>query len=184
MNGDRALIELANEAVASGSIEQIVDRLRTGLCDLINSGEVELPARVLEPNANHYARRLLHSDETRGYSIVAMTWGPGQGTSIHDHAGLWCVEGVFKGSIEVQQFELTAQQGDRYRFEPRGSFQAGIGSAGCLIPPHEYHTIRNAGSKPAVSVHIYGGEMNRCGVFEPAGEGWHRRHEKVLGLDV
>ncbi len=31
----------------------------------------------------------------------------------------------------------------RYRFEPRGTMNAGPGSAGSLIPPHEYHTIRN-----------------------------------------
>jgi predicted metal-dependent enzyme (double-stranded beta helix superfamily) len=113
-----------------------------------------------------------------------MTWGPQQGTSIHDHAGLWCVEGVFKGSIEVQQYELTAREGDRFRFEPRGSFHAGIGSTGCLIPPHEYHTIRNASSRPAVSVHVYGGDMTRCSVFEPEGEGWYMRREKTLGMDV
>ena len=75
---------------------------------------------------------------------------------------------MFKGSIEVQQYELMEHEETRFRFEPRGSFQAGIGSAGCLIPPHEYHSIRNASSKPAVSVHIYGGEMNHCSVFEPA----------------
>jgi predicted metal-dependent enzyme (double-stranded beta helix superfamily) len=184
MNGTQDLIALADEAVAAGSTEQIVNRLRTGLCDLINSGEVRLPARVLESNKDHYARRLLHQDEGRGYSIVAMTWGAGQGTPIHDHAGLWCVEGVFKGSIEVQQYELMQREEARYRFEPRGSFQAGIGSAGCLIPPHEYHSIRNAGSKPAVSVHIYGGEMNSCSVFEPASDGWFVRYEKTLGLDV
>ncbi len=26
-----------------------------------------------------------------------MTWGPGQGTPLHDHAGIWCVEGVVEG---------------------------------------------------------------------------------------
>ena len=184
MNGTQTLVALVEEAVALQGAERIVERLRTGLCDLINSGEVELPPRILQTKADHYASRMLHSDEENGYSIVAMTWAPGQGTSIHDHAGLWCVEGVFKGSIEVQQFELTAHEGERYRFEPRGSFQAGIGSAGCLIPPHEYHTIRNAGSRPAVSVHVYGGEMDHCGVFERASDGWYIRHEKRLGLDV
>jgi hypothetical protein len=94
------------------------------------------------------------------------------------------VEGVCHGSIEVQQFELMEHQDARFRFEPRGSFQAGVGSAGCLIPPHEYHSIRNAGHKVAVSLHIYGGEMNRCAVFKPADQGWYVREEKTLGLDL
>jgi predicted metal-dependent enzyme (double-stranded beta helix superfamily) len=184
MNDTQPLISLVDRAVAGGSPEEIVNELRTGLCELIASGEFELPERVLECCSDHYARRLLHRDDERGYSIVAMTWGPRQGTPVHDHAGLWCVEGVFKGSIEVQQFELMERNDSRFRFEPRGSFQAGIGSAGCLIPPHEYHSIRNAGQKSAVSVHIYGGEMDHCSVFEPQSGGWYVRHEKTLGLDV
>lgn len=184
MSGTQALITLAERAVARGDPEQIVNSLREGLCELISSGEVDLPEHVMDCCADHYARRLIHRDDARGYSIVAMTWGPKQGTPVHDHGGLWCVEGVFKGSIEVQQYEMTEHRDERFRFERRGSFQAGIGSAGCLIPPHEYHSIRNAGSKPAVSVHIYGGEMNRCGVFEPTSDGWYKRHEKALGLDL
>ena len=186
MSGTDALVSMVDEAIKSPDIEEIVTRLRTGLCDLINTGEVELPPRVLECNADHYARRLLHRDGAGRYSIVAMTWGPHQGTPLHDHGGTWCVEGVFKGSIEVQQYELVGQRDERYRFEKRGSFQAGIGSAGCLIPPHEYHVIRNVGSVPAVSVHIYGGEMNHCSVFDPqdAHGDWYVRHEKALGLDL
>lgn len=185
MSGTDALVSMVDHAVASRDVEEIVDRLRTGLCDLITTGEVELPQRVLEVNGNHYARRLLHRDDQRNYTIVAMTWAPRQGTALHDHGGTWCVEGVFKGAIEVQQYEMVEHEAERFRFEKRGSFQAGIGSAGCLIPPHEYHVIRNAGSVPAVSVHIYGGEMNHCSVFEPAAsQGWFVRHEKALGLDL
>jgi len=184
MSGTQALISLAEQAVAARDPEQIVNRLRDGLCELIAAGNVDLPDNVLECCADHYARRLIHRDDALGYSIVAMTWGPKQGTPVHDHGGLWCVEGVFKGSIEVQQYELTEHRDERFRFERRGSFQAGIGSAGCLIPPHEYHSIRNVGGKPAVSVHIYGGEMSHCGVFEPATDGWYVRHEKALGLDI
>jgi len=197
MSGTSALVSMVDAAVARSDVEEIVAQLRTGLCDLINSGGVQLPERVLECNADHYARRLLHRDERGKYSIVAMTWAPRQGTPLHYHGGTWCVEGVFRGSIEVQQYELVDHQDERYRFEKRGSFQAGIGSAGCLIPPHEYHVIRNGGSVPAVSVHIYGGEMSHCSMFEPAKPasasdsvsgsaqpGWFVRHEKALGLDL
>jgi 3-mercaptopropionate dioxygenase len=180
----QALVALADAAVRKGDPERIVEHLRRGLCELISSGELPLPERLLQGYSDHYARRLLHRDEERGYSIVAMTWGPRQGTALHDHGGMWCVEGVWKGSIEVQQFELMEQRGETFRFETRGSFQAGIGSAGCLIPPHEYHVICNPGETAAVSVHIYGGEMTCCGVFEPAGDGWFRRAERSLGLDL
>jgi hypothetical protein len=155
MSGTDSLVSLVEHSVEGQSAEEIVNRLRGGLCELISAGEVELPARVLEPCGDHYARRLLHRDDAKGFSIVAMT----------------------------QQFELIEQQHERFRFEKRGSFQAGIGSAGCLIPPHEYHTIRNASATPAVSVHIYGGDMSFCNVFEPANDGWFVRREKSLNLD-
>jgi hypothetical protein len=97
---------------------------------------------------------------------------------------MWCVEGVWEGSIDVQQYELLEQASENFRFEKRNSFQAGRGSAGCLIPPHEYHRICNAGDETAVSIHIYGGNMTRCAVFEPGQGGWYVRKEKKLGLDL
>jgi predicted metal-dependent enzyme (double-stranded beta helix superfamily) len=183
MSGTKALVDLVNDAVRAREPEAIVEQLRSGLCELISSGAEPLPAELTLCCDDHYARRLVHEDLERGYSIVAMTWGPRQGTSLHDHAGLWCVESVWQGSIEVQQYELLEQQGELYKFEKRGSIQAGIGSAGCLIPPHEYHVIRNPAPRPAVSVHIYGGQMTRCNVYEANGNGWFKRCDKPLGLD-
>ena len=47
---------------------------------------------------------------------------------------------------------------------------AGPGSAGSLIPPHEYHTIRNASPDAvAVSLHIYKAPMECCSKFAAAG---------------
>jgi predicted metal-dependent enzyme (double-stranded beta helix superfamily) len=184
VTGADTLIAMAEHAVAQGDVEKIVDELRTGLCSVIRSGEVQLPAEFRKSGGDHYARRLVHRDDRRGYSVVAMTWGPGQATPLHDHGGMWCVEGVWEGSIDVQQYELVERESDRFRFEKRNSFQAGKGSAGCLIPPHEYHRICNRGDEVAISLHIYGGDMNRCSVFEPQEGGWYVRHEKALGLDL
>lgn len=185
MGSASPLVALVERAVADGKdAEQIVDTLRASLCALIRAGSFSLPERVALPNGEHYARRLLHRDAQRGFSIIAMTWGGGQGTALHDHAGLWCVESVWRGSIEVLQFELVERlESGLYRFEKRGSMLAGTGSAGCLIPPHEYHVIRNPEAEPAVSVHIYGGDMDFCNVFEACGGGWFQRRRRSLSLD-
>jgi len=184
VEGAEALVAMAEQAVARGDVESIVDELRLGLCSVIQSGQITLPEEFRHTATDHYARRLVHRDDARGYSVVAMTWGPGQATPLHDHGGMWCVEGVFEGSIDVQQYELVERDPQRYRFEKRNSFQAGKGSAGCLIPPHEYHRICNPGAVTAVSLHIYGGDMTRCSVFEHEGSGWYVRREKSLGLDL
>lgn len=151
---------------------------------LIGSGEVELPCCVREATQDHYARRELYQSAKHGYSVIAMTWGPGQGTPIHDHSGLWCVEGVWHGTLEITPYDLIEEEGNRCRFRAAKAIHAGTGSAGSLIPPHEYHTIRNpAAEGAAVSLHVYEGVMQCCSVFEAAEDGWHRRGKRQLCLD-
>lgn len=185
MQGLENLIDLVDRSVRMDDVDETVDAIKGELCRLIRRGGIEIPERVTRPVPGHYARRLLHRDEKLGYSIVAMSWGPGQSTAIHDHSGMWCVEGVWAGSINVRQYELMERDdSDRFRFEPRNSYEAGPGSAGCLIPPYEYHLIENPCDQgTAVSVHIYGGEMRSCHVFEPEGDGWYRCCERALAYD-
>lgn len=182
--GTAELIRLVDDAVSRDSVADTVEAIKGSLCKLIRSSQIDLPSEFTRPVEGHYARRLLHKDDELGYTIVVMTWGPGQRTPIHDHSGMWCVEGVWGGSIDVQQYELTTQGEGVYGFEPRNSYEAGVGSAGCLIPPYEYHSISNACSDiPAVSLHIYGGEMTCCSVFVKQPDGTYKRAERKLGYD-
>ena len=185
-DGHDRLVASLDAAVALGDDHAISDALRKTMCEMIRDEQVALPDCVLEPIADHYARRELYTSAAHGYSVVAMTWAPGQGTKIHDHSGMWCVEGVWKGRLEITQFELAERDEERYRFVPVGTIDAGAGSAGSLIPPHEYHAIRNPSDKAiAVSLHVYQRTMVRCGVFSPeAGDAeWQRRGERLLGTD-
>lgn len=182
--GSRQLIDAIDAAVAQDSTRAVTDSLRNSLCRLIRGKEVQLPDCVFETAEGRYARRELYRSEAHGYCVVAMTWGPGQGTPIHDHCGMWCVEGVWSGALEVVQYERLADEDGHYRFQPVGSIQAGPGSAGSLIPPHEYHTIRNPSDDAvAVSLHIYSGPMTHCAVFQPLGQDHYQRSDRQLGLD-
>lgn len=178
------LIESVDQAVALGEPESLTCALRKALCELISSNEVKLPECCFEACDDSYQRRELHTSEKYGYSVIAMTWAPGQGTPIHDHCGMWCVEGVWAGRIEVAQYELMEQSNDLFRFEPRGTIEAGVGTAGSLIPPHEYHTICNTSdSEPAVSVHVYRRRLMNCNIFEACNDdGWYRRCPRQLSL--
>ena len=118
--GHDKVVRAIDEAVASGDQHAITAALRGVLCGLIRDRDVCLPDCVHEPVEGHYARRELYRSPEHGYSIVAMTWGPGQGTPIHDHCGLWCVEGVWDGELEITQYELLEQDGDRFRFRAAG----------------------------------------------------------------
>ncbi|HSG82804.1 MAG TPA: cysteine dioxygenase family protein [Gemmatimonadota bacterium] len=180
----RDVEELVCKALRDASVPAAVERIRRELALAICDGRVEPgpPFRWTLPD--RYARRLLCHDEELGYSAVVMTWGPGQRTPVHDHAGMWCVEGVVAGFMEVHQYDLAERTGDRYRLVPTAQVQASVGSAGCLIPPYEYHVLANAAPGPSVTLHIYGGEMDRCNVYEPEGGGWYRRRSRQLGYDA
>jgi len=183
--GARHFVQAIDTAVAHSDEKAVTEALRNTLCRLIRDGSVRLPDCVFERELDHYARRELYRSDDHGYSVVAMTWGPGQGTPIHDHAGMWCVEGVWEGFLEITPYELIESLDGRYRFEPRGTMNAGAGSAGSLIPPHEYHTIRNPSEEAiAVSLHIYRGALNSCSVFQPENGGWYARDERHLSLDL
>lgn len=182
--GCRHLVDSLDRAVNQRDEGAVTEALRKTLCTIMRDRDVALPDCVFEGVSDHYARRELYRSEDLGYSVVAMTWGPGQGTPIHDHAGMWCVEGVWQGTLEITPYELIEQRDGRYRFEPRGTMNAGPGSAGSLIPPHEYHTIVNPSDEAiAVSLHIYRGALTSCSVFRPENSGWYARDQRDLSLD-
>lgn len=184
-SGVDRLVERLGRAIGSDGVEAITTGVKAALSDAIRSGSLRLPDRFRRPLADSYARRLLHRDPATGWTAVVMTWGPGQGTLLHDHAGIWCVEGVVEGEMEVLQYELDGAEGERFRFTPRGRLRALPGSSGALIPPFEYHVLRNAlPDATSVTLHVYGGEMDHCHVFEECGDGGYRRLERRLAYSA
>jgi 3-mercaptopropionate dioxygenase len=178
------LISRIDEAIGLQDPDAITARIKSDLEEAIRSNTVELAERFRRVRPDGYARRLLHRNDALGYTAVVMTWGPRQRTPLHDHAGIWCVEGVIEGRMDVLQFDLVDDEdtGDRhhYRFEPRGCIQAAVGATGCLIPPFEYHVLANALDEPSITLHIYGGEMSSCHVFEQAAGGRYLRRDRAL----
>ena len=177
------LIARLDAAVKLGDTDAITACVKRELENAIKAREVTLPERFHRTQPGGYARRLLYRSDALGYSAVVMTWAPGQRTPLHDHAGIWCVEGVVEGRMDVTQYDLVEESSDRYRFEARGCVHAAVGSAGCLIPPFEYHVLSNAIDRPSITLHVYGGEMTACHIFEPAGDGRYIRRERALQYD-
>jgi Cysteine dioxygenase type I len=100
----------------------------------------EQVAGVLDPS--------LHA-ELDGAQIWLLTWLPGQGTPLHDH-------GPSAGAFAVARGSLT----ERVVAAPRGRRVHESSSelaAGRLrfFGSHYVHQVTNAGTAPAVSVHVY-----------------------------
>jgi predicted metal-dependent enzyme (double-stranded beta helix superfamily) len=183
------LIERLCDAVRLGDVTAIAERIKNDLESFIPAEGLRLPESFRQAKPDSYARRLLYRDEELGFTALVMTWGPGQRTGLHDHAGIWCVEGVLEGEMEVDRYELLEEDGDGLcRFVERGAVRATAGTAGALIPPFEHHVLANARQdKASLTLHVYGGEMNHCDVFEPLEPldegGRYRRRSRQLSYD-
>ncbi len=163
------LIDRLCDAVRLGDVTAIAQRIKSDLESFIPAEGLILPEHFRQPKPDAYARRLLYRDEELGFTAIVMTWGPGQRTSLHDHAGIWCVEGVLEGTMQVTRYELLEEGEDGVcRFAERDSVTAVAGSAGALIPPFDHHILANADpSSSSLTLHVYGGEMTHCDVFQP-----------------
>jgi predicted metal-dependent enzyme (double-stranded beta helix superfamily) len=182
------LIDRLCQAVRLKDVNAIGERIKNDLESFIPSEGLILPERFRKVKPESYARRLLYSDPELGFTALVMTWGPGQRTALHDHAGIWCVEGVLEGEMEVIRYELMAEEEDGLcQFAERGSVSATAGTAGALIPPFEHHVLANAQSgRASLTLHVYGGEMTHCDIFQPVGDGdggAYRRSTRQLVYD-
>lgn len=180
-DGLSGLIAQLDEAVRAESDSEIAARVKEVLHDVVAAGESLIPANMLRPAEGCYARRLLHKDPEERYSVLAMVWDRGQGTPLHDHAGRWCVECVYQGRIKVVSYAMvSSEDAEILRFNRETEVFAGVSDAGALIPPFEYHTLENAEDFPAVTLHVYAGELDHCCIFVPTDGGGYRRQRKEL----
>lgn len=179
--GCRELVAALETAASRPNVGEITAKVQEVLAEFASEGRIELSEELRRPSPDSYARRLVYRSDEPRFTVLAMVWGPGQGTPIHDHSGMWCVEGVVEGRIEVTQYDLLEREGDRCRFAAQETIDAGVGSSGRLIPPFDHHTIQNpSGEDSAVTIHVYGGEMVRCKIFESVEGDWYRESERQL----
>lgn len=178
------LSDLISKLETAVTLPDPVNQVKECLCTALKEG-FELDPAHRKTCSEHYARHLLHSDQDGRFSVIAMIWGPGQATPLHDHGDLWCVEGLLEGSIEVCMYNHKGSQADGTEiFEEASCVYPGCGETGHLIPPEDHHIIRNVSStKTAITIHVYGGDMEECAVYEPVGEDVYQKKIHKPSLD-
>jgi predicted metal-dependent enzyme (double-stranded beta helix superfamily) len=105
-------------------------------------------------SAAGYRGHTLHVEPDGSFSIVALVWRPGQLTRIHDHV-TWCVVGVIQGVEHEELFDENLKLlavNDNY-----------VGDVTGFAPPGDIHRVHNTVSTTAISIHIYGTDVNRTG---------------------
>lgn len=180
----KQMIARLGEAVDHPNAKIRCERMKGVLREAVEADEKLIKRSHLTSNGQQpqdYARHLLYLDPDDRFSLLGMLWEPGQKTPLHDHAGVWCVECVSEGRIEVTSYDVIDEdEQGHFHFQEESSVISGIGDAGALIPPFEYHQIENTFDQTAITLHVYKGEMTHCNVFEPTDSGGYRKVKKSL----
>ena len=176
-----ALVEPIRRAVK----DDRVTGLAGTLARMDGAGAFAAPGLFAPARSDHYARHLIWRDPESRFVVIGMTWSAGQGSPLHDHAGLWGAEVIVGGAMHETTFRLLERDtDDRYRFEVVQDRIARKGAVGILIPPLEYHDFGNAEDATAYTVHVYVGDLDRCLAFDDGGDGWWRARGVDLRYDA
>ena len=166
-----------SEAKISSGLAQLIEEVRAAVRSGSNAAETgEAVAKLLQPHlsardfltdeqmtpdACAYCRHHLHVEPDGSFSIVALVWLPGQETKIHDHVS-WCVVGVYRGEEDETTYQLGGNETDRHLLVT-GHAVNEVGSVCALVPPGDIHRVKNSGQDTAVSLHVYGADVQARG---------------------
>lgn len=115
-----------------------------------------------ESDPARYRQHLLHAEHDGSFSVVALVWLPGQGTSVHDHVS-WCTTGVHEGEEYERRYRLVPATvtGTAARLVATGDVINAQGAVCGFAPPGDIHRVWNAGAGLAISLHVYGADISR-----------------------
>lgn len=103
-------------------------------------------------------------------SVLLIAWPPGHVTAIHDHDGLWGIELVLDGVLQVESFGMTVTP--RLLLAPRDVMPLGIGDHATFTEGDYAHRCRNLSARrAALSLHVYGGSLQRYRAYQHDAEG-------------
>jgi len=131
-----------------------------------------------------YRRHLIAGGRDQAYSALLIAWPAGHRTPIHDHAGLWGIELVLDGALEVEEFAIGGETA-RPQLSARSTLLLGTGDA-AVFSGHRYaHRCRNLSpTQPALSLHVYGGVLDRYHAFQADARGGFGTVAHRAGVDA
>jgi hypothetical protein len=129
--------------------------------------------------APSYRRILLGDGKPRHYEALLILWPAGHATPIHDHDGLWGMEFVLDGVLEVESFQLSTQPA--LHLEHGHTLVMGVGDHVAFSDADYAHRCRNLSMRQqALSLHIYGGELNAYRSFRHDHGEWSSEHHRTV----
>lgn len=130
--------------------------------------------QAVTPTPLRYRRVLLSDPSCHRVSALLIAWPPGHRTPLHDHDGLWGAEIVLEGALAVDEYHADANASGLEPIFERTQL-LGIGDATVFADRDYVHSCRNlSDALPALSLHVYGGSLDRFSAFHPLDTGTYR----------
>jgi predicted metal-dependent enzyme (double-stranded beta helix superfamily) len=160
-----ALLGLSSEVTSAE-----IDAVRQSLSSLVWLEGCPRAHRARSDEQLTYRRQLIGAAPDRAYTALLITWPPGHVTPVHDHSQLWGIELVLDGALEVREFVSSGDESVDLQFTR--SVMLGAGDATTFIDPSYVHSCRNlSDTKPALSLHVYGGVLDDYRLFHQSEDG-------------
>ncbi|MES2099615.1 MAG: cysteine dioxygenase family protein [Pseudomonadota bacterium] len=147
---------------------------------LLAHAESFLAPQHLRADPDHYARNAIYVAPDHSLSLYALVWTPGQWTPVHDH-GSWGVVGVLRGMLEERSYlpksvrtgahdANVPESAAGIELQRGGVILIGAGSVTSFVPnPDHIHLTGVGADRPqAVSLHLYGRNMNSFHLYDVA----------------
>ena len=148
-----------------------LDRVHAGLREAAwySAKDRRVLRAICDEHPQQFTRWLYESERRGRYTGLIMVWPAGYATPIHDHAGLWGIEMVLQGALSVEDYELVGDSDLRHvgaRVLDEGQSCAFLGTAG-----HAHRCSNLSARRAAVTLHVYGGMLERYRNFDVRGDG-------------
>jgi cysteine dioxygenase len=123
--------------------------------------------KYLNWDGRRYTRNLI--DKTPLYELLALCWGVGQGSSIHNHKEQNCWMAAPAGRLLVQNYRVLHQDLDAGACDLVTTDLVEMNAASpCAVDPaHPVHKVYNPAEfqERAVSLHVYSRPYDSCVVY-------------------
>lgn len=116
-------------------------------------------------STKRYTRNLVYRDDL--FEVIALCWGPGQFSAVHDHGDQKCWMSVPIGSLEVQNFKtlLGASEVRAALLEPASKYTMNATTPGVVTEDEKIHAVKNV-EPLSVSIHVYSKPIEQCTLFD------------------
>lgn len=154
-------LSISGKARSQTALRELRDQLT------ILAGDANAPRAASFANEGEgFRRHPLASVNSLGHSALLMYWPAGYATLPHDHDGLWGIEVVIDGRLDIDEY-IKSGDADCPALTLARSLQLGAGEAAMFTSERYVHRCRNRSNvEGALTLHVYGGVLDGYTAFE------------------